>query len=182
MSVRVPLLLAAVATVLLLAPAARAQQAVKLGVFDPNKILTSSKQGQAIQDEVNKFRMEREAEVKRKKDEFDKLSDQYKASAPTTSVERKEQMENDLVERRRELERLLRDADADIQRRLKKGLSQLEGEIAKVLDTYAKSNGYTLIFSRDQVAYALPAIDVSDDLIKLLDVQPPAKTASSTRP
>lgn len=146
---------------------------IKVGVFDPTKIVAESKQGQALQEELNKFRITREGDIKRQRDEIERLLEQYKASVDTMSQERRDSVEADLTQRRRDLERLVRDAEADLQRKRGKGVRELEESVAAVIGDYAKRNGYTLILQRDFCAFAVESIDVSADIVRLIDARTP---------
>jgi outer membrane protein len=144
-------------------------QSVKIGVFDPNKLLTSSKLGQSLQEDLNRFRVGREAELKKSGEDLDKLVKQYKTGVETMSPERRDEIEADLAGRKRDLDRMAHDAEGDLQRRRQKAVHDLEQRVASILDDYGKKNGYTLILQRDLCAYAVDSIDISDDLVKLLD-------------
>ena len=146
---------------------------LKVGVFDPTKIVAESKQGQALQEQMNKYRISREGDIKRQRDEIERLLEQYKASVDTMSEERRESVEGDLTQRRRDLERLVRDAEADMQRIRGKGVRELEESVAGVIGDYAKRNGYTLILQRDFCAYAVETIDISADIVRLIDAGTP---------
>ena len=161
----------AIAALLLGLSAVPSLAQVKIGVFDPNKLLTDSKLGQTLQEEINKFRIAKEAEIRKSGEELERLVSQYKASVDTMSAERREEIEADLTQRRRELERLTRDADADLNRQRQKAVRQLEQEVAAILEEYGKRNAYTLILQRDFCAYALATIDISDDLVRQLDAR-----------
>jgi outer membrane protein len=89
------------------------------------------------------------------------------------SEERREGVEADLTQRRRDLERLVRDAEADLGRKRAKGVRELEEAVASVIGDYAERNGYTLILQRDFCAYAVPSIDVSSDIVRLIDARTP---------
>ncbi len=146
---------------------------LKVGVFDPTKIVAESKQGQALQEDLNRFRVSREGDIKRQRDEIERLLQQYKASVDTMSQERRDSVEGDLTQRRRDLERLVRDAEADMQRMRGKGVRELEEAVAGVIGDYAKRNGYTLILQRDFCAYAVETIDISADIVRLIDARTP---------
>ncbi len=153
-----------------LSPAASAQS-IRIGVFDPAKILSSSKLGQKLQDELNQFRVTKEAELKKQQDDFDKRLQQYKAGVETMSSERRDDVEADLATRRRDLERAARDADAEMTRRRQLAVRNIEQEVAAILGDYGKRNAFTIILQRDLCAFAADTIDVSDELIKLLDAR-----------
>ena len=150
---------------------ANAQVGTKIGVFDPNKLLTNTKLGQALQDELNQFRVSKEAEIKKASDDLEKRVTQYKASVASMSQERRDEVEGDLTKLRRDLERTTRDADAELARRRQKAIKQLEVEVSAILEDYGKKNGFTLILQRDFCAFATSSVDISDDLVRLLDAR-----------
>lgn len=153
------------------ATTARAQAGTKIGVFDPNKLLTNTKLGQALQDELNQFRVAKEAEIKKSNDDLERRVTQYKASVATMSQERRDEIETELTRLRRDLERTTRDADAELARRRQKAIKQLETEVSAILEDYGKKNAFTLILQRDFCAFATSSIDISDDLVRLLDAR-----------
>ena len=161
-----------VALLALVASNASAQGA-KIGVFDPAKLLSGSKMGQKLQDSLNQYRVTKEGELKRLKDEFDKRVDQYKAGVDAMSPERREEVETDLSSRRRELERLSQDAEQELGRRRQKAVHDIEQEVSVILEDFGKKNGYTVILQRDFCAFAASAVDISDQLVTLLDQRRP---------
>lgn len=169
MRFRFPIVLALALAVAAAGPAAA--QSVKIGVFDPNKILTSSKLGQRLQDDLNKFRVEREATINKDGEELKRLVDQYKAGAENMSDERRETIEADLLQRRRDLERAAKDAEAELARRRQKAIRELEEQVQVVLQDYGRQNGYTLILQRDLVAFVPDTVDISDQIIRLVDAR-----------
>ena len=146
-----------------------AQATPKIGVFDPNKLLANSKLGQALQDDMNKWRVAKEAELKKSGEDLERRFQQYKASVASMSSERKEEVEADLEKSRLEFERTSRDADTELQRRRQKAFKQIETEMSSVLPEYAQSKGYTVILERAVCAWASPTVDVTDELVRLLD-------------
>lgn len=148
---------------------AASAETLRIGVFDPARIVAESKRGQALQDELNKFRIQREAEINKQRDDLKRLIDQYKDGVDTMSQERREEIEADLTQRKRDFERLARDAEADLQRKRQKGVRELEAAVADVLDGYAQEKGFTLILQRDLCAFAAPSIDISTDIVRLVD-------------
>ena len=110
---------------------------------------------------------------------------EYKTGVDTMSAERREEVEGDLGTRRRDLERDARDADAELTRRRQKAVRDIEQEVAAILDDYGKRNAFTLIMQRDLCAFATDSIDISDELVKLLDARTatrPAGAAASGAP
>lgn len=166
---------------LCLAPAAHAQS-LKVGVFDPARILSNSKLGQRLQDDLNQYRVTKEAELKRTQEDFDKRVAQYKAGVDTMSPEKREEVETDLATRRRNLERDARDAEAELTRRRQKAVRDIEQEVAAILDDYGKRNGYTVILQRDLCAFAADSIDVSNELVTLLDARTASRASATPAP
>lgn len=163
------------ATMLALAALAFATPAVaqsaRIAVFDPNAILTGSRLGQQLQDDLNAFRVQREAEIKKESDALKRLMEQYQAGLDTMSAERRETIETDLLQRKRDLERNAKDAEMELGRRRQKAVRQLEEQVQVVIRDYGTENNYTLILQRDLVAYAPDAIDISDAIIQRIDAR-----------
>lgn len=159
------------ALALLAATTSFAQGGLKVGTFDPNKLLTGSKLGQVLQEDLNRYRVSKEAEIRKAGEDLEKRVAQYKTSVQTMSPERRDEVEIELGNVRRDLERMTRDADGELTRRRQKAVRDLETEVASILEDYGKRNGYTLIMQRDLCAFASESIDISDELVRLLDAR-----------
>ncbi|MEM7248821.1 MAG: OmpH family outer membrane protein [Acidobacteriota bacterium] len=163
------------ATALLVAPEAHAQS-VKIGVFDPVRILSDSTIGQRLEEEVNRIRVSRERELKSAREAFERKVEQYQSSVQTMSPERREEVETDLEKQRRDLKRQLDDSDAELRRRLERGKRDLERSLSKVLEDYGRQKNFTLILQRDLVAFSPSSVDITDDLITLVNAEAAKKS------
>lgn len=150
---------------------AQAQSGAKIGIFDPNKLLSNTKLGQALQDDMNRWRVGKEAELKKAGEDLDKRFQQYKASIATMSALRKDEIEAELEKARVEFQRSSADAEEELKRRRQKAFKQVADEITAALPEFAQKNAYTIILERGAVAWASPTIDVTDALVSLVNAR-----------
>ncbi|MBO4287031.1 MAG: OmpH family outer membrane protein [Kiritimatiellae bacterium] len=77
-----------------------------------------------------------------------------------------------LTEADRELREVIRKYQDELQNLDTRLLRQVTREIREKIGTYAKTKGYKTILDSTTIPYADPSLDVTDDILKLLGVDP----------
>lgn len=142
---------------------------VKIGIIDVQKILRESKAARNAQAVFVKDMEAKRAQLIAKEKEIQALDEELKnANARLSDESRKEKAER-LAREVKEFRRL----DADMGEELKKKdvelTQKLLGEVRRIVQSFAKSEKYTLILEKNAVAASDDAIDVTDRIIKLYD-------------
>jgi outer membrane protein len=155
---------------LAVAVAAPAQQ-YKIGVFDSARVLTESRAGQVAQEELNKFKNERQAEITAREKTLEEFSNEFLNKSLTLSDERKEEMQAELERRRIEFGRFYKDSERELMQQIEKAQKELMTKLGRVIEEYGASNGFTVIFERGQCAYNSGTVDVTDDIVRQFDAR-----------
>ncbi len=192
------LLSASVVASLLAAPAAFSQQAVKIAAVDMQKVFTEynkTKKAEAeLKDRAAGFDKELKdqlADLKKMQDDGRKLQEDENNPAYTDAkkAEIKKVVENKLQEFRLlqgRLEDLATSRKKDLQEQQNRIRSTIVDEISKVIQTKAKTEGYTLVIDKTGMTlsgvppfiYVQDSLDITADIIKALNAS--AAATSST--
>jgi Skp family chaperone for outer membrane proteins len=87
----------------------------------------------------------------------------------------REAKSREIEEKSEELQRFRNATARDLGRERDKVARGILKAIQDGIDSYAKANSFTLIFDSRSLLSAVPALDVSDGVLKLLNSQPAAK-------
>jgi len=152
---------------------ARVQAAgpVKIGIIDVQKILRESRAAKNAQAVFKKDLEAKRAQLIAKDKEIKALDEELKHPQSRLSDQIRKEKTDILAREVKEFRRL----DADMGEELKKKdvemTQKLLGEIREVVQSFAKSEKYTLILEKSAVAASDDAIDVTSRILKLYDAK-----------
>ena len=162
-------LLVAMAALAWVHPAAAAD--LKVGVVDLQKVIESSKPGQAMQGQLKAEKDKMEAELKKKGDEIEELRQRLERESMVMSKEAREEKEREGRIKVNDIKQLQKKYRADLQGLELKLMGQLKDQISGLLEEIGKKEGYVLIISNIAVLYAPNSVDITDTLIKKLNAK-----------
>ena len=162
-------LLAAMTVLAWVHPAAAAD--LKVGVVDLQKVIESSKPGQAMQGQLKAEKDKMEAELKKKGDEIEELRQRLERESMVMSKEAREEKEREGRIKVNDIKQLQKKYRADLQGLELKLMGQLKDQISGLLEEIGKKEGYVLIISNIAVLYAPNSVDITDTLIKKLNAK-----------
>jgi Skp family chaperone for outer membrane proteins len=157
-------LLAAAAAIAAAAPIAAAE--VKIGVFDFQRVSEETSRGQELRGALEKFGEGKKSAIAAKEAELKTLDDQYKAQAFSLAPEKRAQMEKDLQKKQLDLQSMRDSAQKEMQLEVNEAQSKFNDELIKVIQSLGKERGYTLVFAKEQVAFAADAVDMTSEVIE----------------
>ncbi|MBA4396317.1 MAG: hypothetical protein C0394_02845 [Syntrophus sp. (in: bacteria)] len=157
---------------LLAMPVVAAKDApVKIGIIDVQKILRESRAAKNAQAVFLKDVEAKRAQLMAKDKEIKALDEELKNAGVKLSDDIRKEKTDILAREVKEFRRL----DADMGEELKKKnvelTQKLLGEIRQVVQSFAKSEKYTLILEKSAVAASDDAIDVTSRILKLYDAK-----------
>lgn len=151
--------------------------AVVVGLVDIQKIITSIKEGQNVQKNLEKSFNAKKALLKKDEDKIKKAQEDYKkqsvvlAEAARANKEREMQemmmaLQNKTMEYQKEIQKLEQDQKKPILEKLR-----------PIIDEVSKANGVSMTFelSAAPIVYAESKKDLTEDVIKAYDKKHPAK-------
>ena len=93
--------------------------------------------------------------------------------SPALNDEAREKKSIELQEKRTDFKRFYEDAQNEFQRESQKELTALEKELMPLIDNLGRQKGFTIIFdiTRPGIVYFDQAIDITDEVIKMVDAK-----------
>lgn len=162
---------------------------VKVAIVAIQAALANTNEGKKELDALQQKFSPRQVELKKQNDEIEELKKQLEAKGNTLSDDARATLVRNIEAKTKTLQRNGEDFQNEVQQAELELLNRLGAKMQKVLETYAKSNGYAVILdvSNPQttpVLYASEATNITKDLIDAYNAQsgvaaPAAKPAGS---
>jgi outer membrane protein len=153
-----------IVTCLLASGAVRAAE-VKIGVFDFQRVSEETARGQELRAALEKFGDKKKGEIASKEAELKALEDQYKAQAFSLSPDKRSQMEKDMQKKQLDLQSYRDSAQKEMQIEVNEAQGKFNDQLIKVISELGKERGYTLVFAKEQVAFASDTADMTSEVI-----------------
>jgi outer membrane protein len=188
MSLRSTLAAVAAALTLALPIAASAQQNLKLGYVDYQRVLLEVEDGKAAKVRLQKWLDDRQKEIDREQEALRKekelLDKQASAMSEDTRMQKAQELQKKLIE----LSQKYDSYRAEAGNRERQEMEPIIGKIDKVIESIAKNGGYTFVFEkRDSgIVYAQNQYDLTSEVMLNYNALPknagPAKDAPKDAP
>jgi Skp family chaperone for outer membrane proteins len=148
--------------------------AMKMAVFNADRIMAESQAGQQALALFNQLRDQRVAELQTQQQEIDALRQQGLASDPN-SVEAAT-LARQLEDRMVQMDRLQQDVQTELGQRQNELTGAITQQVGLIIEEVGLEGGYTLIFNSIQsgLVFVDPTMDISDLIIERLDAANPA--------
>jgi outer membrane protein len=164
-------LIAAAASLMLLAPVAFAQE-LKIGYVNSERVLREAAPAKAAQSKLEAEFSKREREISEQTARLKANADRLEKDAPTLGESDRSRRQRELVEQDRELQRKRREFQEDLNQRRNEELSSVVERANRVIRQIFEQEKYDLILQ--EVVFAGPRVDITDKVIKTLNGQPAA--------
>lgn len=149
------------------AGALAAEEALRIAVIDPNRIVEESPQYEAARNLLSAEAQEREAELSSQQEDIERLENRLERDGPLMRTDEMTRLRNDIRARERRLRYAREELQADFALRQSDLRSKLVQQVEEVVAQVAKENGIDLILS-EGIVYASPRADISDEVIDRL--------------
>jgi outer membrane protein len=168
--------------------AARAQTppALKVGVFDANRVSEETDEGKRIAAKLSAFGDKKKAELAAKEKEINDLRAQLDSQTLSLSPEKTQAMQKDVQKKGLELQQAQEAARNEFQIEVSEAQNKFQEQLIRVINTFGRDEGFTLVIERSTggVAFAAESVDVTtaivdkfNQLVKAPADAPPAATA-----
>lgn len=137
----------------------------KIGLVNLGKVFKEYEGTQASESEMEKLSAVKQQEREKKVGEIRDMRDEL----ALLNDETREQKRQAIEDRLRELAGFDQEARESLRGKRDEVLEKVLGEIEKVVTTYAKEKGYELVLSDRAVLYGTEAMDITDEIIAILN-------------
>ncbi len=168
----------------------------KIGILNIQQVIAETAEGkQAFAKLRNKF-APRQADLQKQQQEVQNLRDQIQRQATTLSESERLRLTRELQEKQKLYSRAAEDAQSDFQDDRQDIITRIGQKMVRVIDAYAKENGYELVMDAQipvygeqqnytaqiPVYYLAHGVDISSEIVKRYDAQYPVAAAAGAKP
>src|SRR5882672_9323790 len=182
-------ILAILAMFLVAATAAvRAQSptALKVGVFDANRVSEETDEGKRIAAKLSAFGDKKKADLAAKEKEITDLRAQLDSQNLSLSPEKVQQMQKDVQKKGLELQQAQESARSEFQIEVSDAQNKFQEQLIRVINQFGRDEGFTLVLERSTggVAFASESIDVTTAIVDKFNgmVKAPADAPAVAKP
>lgn len=161
------LLLACCASVAMLAPAAHAQEASRIGFVNTDRMLREAEPARAAQVKLEQEFSRREKEIDDAGMALKTASERFEREAPTMSESQRQTRQRQLLEQDRDFQRRRREFQEDLNARKQEELQSILDRANRVVRQVAEAEKYDVILQ--EAVYVNPRLDITDKVIKALN-------------
>jgi outer membrane protein len=155
-----------VATLVLFVSVSEAQERIKIGYIDIQKVIAESQAGKRARDRFQAQVKKAEADIVKERQELDRLKSDLDKKGPLLKDEERRNLESDLQKRSVTLQRSMSDHQQDLQAKNNEMMSELLKELEKIVNEVGRAEKFTLILERSQILYSDQGIDITSKVIE----------------
>jgi len=160
---------------------APATSAGKVGVINIQEAILSSGEGKKAMAELQKKYQPRQQDIQRLQQEIQGINDQLQKQGATLSEEEQARLNRDLTAKQTLLKRSSEDFNNDAQADRDEAVRRIGQKMVRILQDYAKQNGYALVVDNAQIPvyYAATDIDLTAEMVRRYDAANPVAEADA---
>lgn len=160
----------------------------KIGIVNIQAAMLRTQEGRKAALDLQERFNPRQAELLKLREEIRDLESQLRTRQRTLSNEEQVRLLRELEQKRKQASRQEQDLRDDRTRAETDLVNRIGQEMQRILDQYAREKNLSIIFNIFQggpVVYATPAVDITDEIVRLYDQAHPVETtkaAPASRP
>jgi outer membrane protein len=147
-------------------PVALAQERIKIGFIDIQRIISESQAGKKAKDRFQAQVKKAEADVQKERTDLERLKSDLDKKGPLLKEEERRSLEADFQKRSVSLQRTMGDYQQDLQRKNQEMMAEILKELEQVVTDVGKAEKFTLILERTQILYSDQATDITSRVIE----------------
>jgi len=156
--------------------------ALKIGVFDANRVSEETDEGKKIAAKLSAFGEKKKADLGAKEKEINDLRAQLDSQNLSLSPEKLQQMQKDVQKKGLELQQAQEAARSEFQIEVSEAQNKFQDQLIRVINQFGRDEGFTIILERSTggVAFASESIDVTTAIVDMFNKV--VKTAAPDAP
>jgi outer membrane protein len=154
-----------------------AQQVIKIGVVDSQKVLENSIEGKRIMAQLEEKDKQNRDALTKMDDEIRRLETKLSTQRLTLTQEAMAQLSSDIERKRTERKRYTEDTYTEMQELTGRLFNRIQSELMPIIEQIGKEKNVDIIFdlARSGAIYYNPTIDLTQDVITAYDASKAAK-------
>ncbi len=166
--------------ILVASTAALAQDAIRIAVFDPQRVSEETAEGLRVQAWLTSLRNEKQAELLAIQSVVTDLQTQFTTQSLSLSPGRKQALEIEIQKKALEFQNAQEAAGRELQLEINAAQAKFQEQLLAVVEQYGRDEGFDLILDRSMVAWTAPSMDVTTALVDRFNQWVGAQTAAPT--
>jgi outer membrane protein len=146
---------------------ALAQERIKIGFIDIQRIIAESQAGKKAKDRFQAQVKKAEADVQKERQDLERLKSDLDKKGPLLKEDERRNLEADFQKRSVILQRTMGDYQQDLQRKNNEMMAEILKELEQVVTEVGKAEKFTLILERSQILYSDQATDITSRVIEV---------------
>ncbi len=175
-SMNLTAVLVAIIALFLIGSTANAQEPLKVGVFDSQRITTETIEGQKIQADLSAASAAKQKQLAAMEQEISDLQQRLEQQQLSLSVDRRTALEIDIQRRILALNNAKDLATRELQLEIAAAEAKFNEKLRLAVEQFGKSEEFDLLLEYGVVAWSSPANDVTTALVDLFNQMFPAET------
>ena len=150
---------------------------LKIGVFEPQKVLDQTKAGKKIKDSLQEYVKTRQKLIDMEEEELKKMEEDLVKQGAVLSAEAKKDKEEKFRLKMVEYQRKVQQLNQEVQVKKKETLDEFNKSLQQVIRGIADKDKITLVVEKGDtgagalIIYSHPSLDLTDRVIKELDAK-----------
>ena len=143
-----------------------AQERVKIGYIDIQRVIAESQAGKRARDRFQAQVKKAEGDLLKERQDIERLKSDLDKKGPLLKDDERRNLEADLQKRSVSLQRSMADHQQDLQVKNNEMMSEILKELEKIVNEVGKAEKFTLILERSQILYSEQGIDITSKVIE----------------
>ena len=143
-----------------------AQERVKIGYIDIQRVIAESQAGKRARDRFQVQVKKAEGDILKERQDLERLKSDLDKKGPLLKDDERRNLESDLQKRSVNLQRSMSDYQQDLQVKNNEMMSEILKELEKIVNEVGKAEKFTLILERSQILYSDQGIDITTKVIE----------------
>lgn len=155
-----------VAALALSASFVSAQERVKVGFIDIQRVIAESQAGKRAKDRFQAQVKKAEGDLQKERQDLERIRNDIDKKGPLLKEEERRNMEADFQKRSVNLQRTMGDYQQDLRQKENQMMSDILKELEVIVNEVGKADKFTLILERSQILYSDQGIDITNKVIE----------------
>ena len=156
----------AVGALLLCCAQAFAQERIKIGFIDIQRVIAESQAGKRAKDRFQAQVKKAEADIAKERQELDRMKNDIDKKGPLLKDEERRNLEGEFQKRSVTLQRTMSDYQQELQQKNNEMMADILKELEQIVNEVGKAEKFTLILERSQILYSDQGIDITSKVIE----------------
>jgi len=145
---------------------ALAQERIKIGFIDVQRVIAESQSGKRAKDRFQAQIKKVEADLQKERQDLERLKADIDKKGPLLKEDERRNLEADFQKRSVSLQRTMGDYQQELRQKEGEMMSDILKELEQVVADVGKAEKFTLILERSQILYSDQAIDITSRVIE----------------